>query len=155
MGGTDPTNFLNSMGKTKDGSGNGDILLWKRKGEKYLVDVSILPTPSSKTQGSILTLCSLPPNQSGLRYTIIHPSRLVDTPGSIDNIRFDTDDKLLENKKRSIAREDVANLCCAALTVAKDRSVSFDVIASPVDGKPPKSAEDALRELLRTKRTAD
>lgn len=130
MGGTDPTNFLNSMGKTKDGSGNGDILLWKRKGEKYLVD-------------------------SGLRYTIIHPSRLVDTPGSIDNIRFDTDDKLLENKKRSIAREDVANLCCAALTVAKDRSVSFDVIASPVDGKPPKSAEDALREFLRTKRTAD
>jgi hypothetical protein len=40
MGGTDPSNFLNSIGKGKDGSGNGDILLWKRKAEKYLVEVS-------------------------------------------------------------------------------------------------------------------
>ncbi len=42
MGGTDPSNFLNTIGKNKDGSGNGDILLWKRKAEKYLVDVSIV-----------------------------------------------------------------------------------------------------------------
>lgn len=40
MGGTDPNNFLNSVGKSKkDGSGNGDILLWKRRAEKYLVEV--------------------------------------------------------------------------------------------------------------------
>ena len=39
MGGTDPNNFLNSIGKNKDGSGNGDMLLWKRKAEKYLVEV--------------------------------------------------------------------------------------------------------------------
>ena len=39
MGGTDPSNFLNTIGKNKDGSGNGDILLWKRKAEKYLVEV--------------------------------------------------------------------------------------------------------------------
>jgi len=32
MGGTDPDNFL--------GSGNGDILRWKRKAERYLIDVS-------------------------------------------------------------------------------------------------------------------
>eukprot|EP00594_Rhizosolenia_setigera_P021134 CAMPEP_0178979358 /NCGR_PEP_ID=MMETSP0789-20121207/25790_1 /TAXON_ID=3005 /ORGANISM="Rhizosolenia setigera, Strain CCMP 1694" /LENGTH=236 /DNA_ID=CAMNT_0020669439 /DNA_START=51 /DNA_END=761 /DNA_ORIENTATION=- len=48
MGGTDPSNFLNSIGKNADGSGNGDILLFKRKAEKYLVE-------------------------SGLGYTIIHP----------------------------------------------------------------------------------
>ena len=40
MGGTDPKNFLNSIGKKPDGTGNGDILLWKRKAEKYLIQVS-------------------------------------------------------------------------------------------------------------------
>jgi hypothetical protein len=41
MGGTEPNNFLNHVGKNKDGSGNGDILLWKRKAEMYLVQVRI------------------------------------------------------------------------------------------------------------------
>jgi nucleoside-diphosphate-sugar epimerase len=45
MGGTDPNNFLNTVGKTFDkktgtSSGHGDILLWKRRAEKYLVEVS-------------------------------------------------------------------------------------------------------------------
>jgi len=40
MGGTDPDNFLNSIGKNSDGSGDGDILLWKRKAERYLAEVS-------------------------------------------------------------------------------------------------------------------
>lgn len=45
MGGTDPNNFLNSVGKVTDKktgktSGNGDILLWKRRAEMYLVEVS-------------------------------------------------------------------------------------------------------------------
>ena len=45
MGGTHKDNFLNSVGKwTKFNSnkkaGHGDILMWKRKAEKYLVDVS-------------------------------------------------------------------------------------------------------------------
>ena len=43
MGGTDPDNFLNSVGKTKSKTkqeGHGDILLWKRRAEKYLVEVS-------------------------------------------------------------------------------------------------------------------
>lgn len=42
MGGTDKNNFLNTIGKNKNGSGNGDILIWKRKAEKYLVEVSTL-----------------------------------------------------------------------------------------------------------------
>ena len=33
MGGTQPENFLNSIGRKPDGSG-GQILLWKRKAEK-------------------------------------------------------------------------------------------------------------------------
>ena len=42
MGGTDPNNFLNKVGKKRDGTGNGDILLWKRKAERYLVEVRML-----------------------------------------------------------------------------------------------------------------
>ena len=46
MGGTQADNYLNTFG-------NGNILVWKRKAEKYLVD-------------------------SGLNYTIIHPGGLID-----------------------------------------------------------------------------
>jgi len=56
MVGTDPNDFLNALGKKKNGEGDGDILIWKRKAEKYLVD-------------------------SGLQYTIIHPGGLKNTPG--------------------------------------------------------------------------
>mmetsp|Transcript_12279 Transcript_12279/g.22880 ORF Transcript_12279/g.22880 Transcript_12279/m.22880 type:complete len:268 (-) Transcript_12279:41-844(-) len=45
MGGTEPNNFLNSVGKTIDkngvSTGHGDILLWKRRAEMYLVEVSV------------------------------------------------------------------------------------------------------------------
>lgn len=40
MGVTDRSHFLNNVGKRQDGSGNGDILVWKRKAERYLVEVS-------------------------------------------------------------------------------------------------------------------
>jgi hypothetical protein len=44
MGGTDPENFINSVGKrttkSNEKEGHGDILLWKRRAEKYLVEVS-------------------------------------------------------------------------------------------------------------------
>ena len=46
MGGTDRSNFLNTIG-------GGDILVWKRRAERYLID-------------------------SGLNYTIIHPGGLKD-----------------------------------------------------------------------------
>lgn len=49
MGGTDPENFLNKLG-------GGNVLLWKRKAEQYLI-------------------------ASGLDYTIIHPGGLTDEPG--------------------------------------------------------------------------
>lgn len=49
MGGTQPENFLNTIG-------NGNILLWKRKAEMYLI-------------------------WSGLEYTIVHPGGLLDKPG--------------------------------------------------------------------------
>jgi len=50
MGGTQPENFLNSIGKIEGDDKSGNILLWKRKAEEYLI-------------------------QSGLSYTIVHPGR--------------------------------------------------------------------------------
>jgi len=124
MGGTDEGNFLNRIGKDAEGNGNGDILLWKRKAEKYLI-------------------------ASGLHYTIIHPGGLKDTPGGLNNLVLDVDDKLLQNKERQISREDVAELCVAALSVGSHKDVSFDCISTaPKDGDKIKSAEDVLEEFL-------
>jgi nucleoside-diphosphate-sugar epimerase len=131
MGGTDPTNFLNSIGKKADGSGNGDILLWKRKAERYLVD-------------------------SGLDYTIIHPGGLTDTPPGQEVFVLDVDDKLIVNKKRSISRGDVADLCIAALTVAKGKKVALDCITRvPEPGDKVASAEEALTDFLKESKTYD
>lgn len=132
MGGTDETNFLNSIGKAKDGSGNGDILIWKRKAEKYLIE-------------------------SGLDYTIIHPGGLLDKPASQEQLMLDVDDKLIKNEKRSISRADVANLCVAALEIGKEgQSVSFDCIASEVEeGAEIKSATAALEEFLAKEMSCD
>mmetsp|Transcript_39054 Transcript_39054/g.85617 ORF Transcript_39054/g.85617 Transcript_39054/m.85617 type:complete len:343 (-) Transcript_39054:374-1402(-) len=126
MGGTDENNFLNTIGKNKDGTGNGDILVWKRKAEKYLVE-------------------------SGLDYTIIHPGGLLDTPAGQQKLVLDVDDTLLANDKRSISREDVANLCVAALEVGKDGgSISFDCIATEVeDGTEIVPAKAALQEFMK------
>jgi len=112
MGGTDPEHFLNSVGND---DGHGDILLWKRKAEKYLVE-------------------------SGLDYTILHPGNLVDTAGGRNEIVLGVDDDLQNNEtdasggKRAgtfIGREDVANLCIAALSVCKGKNISFDCITVP------------------------
>lgn len=132
MGGTDPSNFLNTIGKNEDGTGNGDILLWKRKAERYLVD-------------------------SGLDYTIIHPGGLRDTEGKTEKLILDVDDKLLKNEKRSINRSDVAELCLAALTVGKGKKVSFDCIAQEVEGEGStcQSADEALSEFLEGGKTAN
>jgi uncharacterized protein YbjT (DUF2867 family) len=125
MGGTDKENFLNSVGKDKNGEGNGDILLWKRKAEKYLVD-------------------------SGLEYVIIHPGGLVDTPAGEEDYVLDIDDILLKNKKRSISRADVANLCVAALGLESPTQISLDCITRPVDSKENvHSADEALADFLK------
>lgn len=58
MGGTQPDNFLNSIGKVEGDPNSGNILLWKRKAEEYLIN-------------------------SGIPYTIIHPGGLIDKPGEV------------------------------------------------------------------------
>jgi len=105
MGGTQPDNFLNSIGRRADGSG-GDILLWKRKAERYLV-------------------------ASGLEYTIIHPGGLVDDPGAKRELRVGVGDALLQEEFRQVPRADVARVSCAALTSPEAAKVSFDLASRP------------------------
>lgn len=70
MGGTQPDNFLNTIGKKEGDDRSGDILLWKRKAEEYLV-------------------------KSKIGYTIIHPGGLLDKPAGEREILLGVDDKFL------------------------------------------------------------
>lgn len=105
MGGTDKDNFLNTIG-------DGNILVWKRRAEKYLID-------------------------SGLNYTILHPGGLKDDSGSEREILLNVDDAFINDKSgpRSIPRADVAELCVQSLTMADRRSIDC-VARDPQDGKP-------------------
>jgi NAD(P)H-binding len=109
MGGTDRDNFLNTIG-------DGDILVWKRRAEAYLL-------------------------KSGLNYTIIHPGGLKDDEGGKRELVFDVDDNLISTKSkyRSIPRGDVAELCVQSLHVGGKAfdCRAVDVVAKDVgDGAP-------------------
>ncbi len=121
MGGTNPDNFLNSIGRKKDGSG-GDILLWKRKAERYLVE-------------------------SGVPYTIIHPGGLVDEDGAKRELVVGVNDEIMKNPEfssggtRSVARADVARVCKAALGSASATGVALDLVSKKLgDGTATKDA---------------
>jgi len=106
MGGTDPSNMLNGIGREElpDGSvKGGNILLWKRKAEKYLID-------------------------SGLPYTIVHPGGLIDEPGGKREIVIGVDDAREEGDgERSIPREDVAEVLVQSLLDPSYQKRSFDI----------------------------
>jgi hypothetical protein len=164
MGGTDPSNFLNSVGKEKkrnsnkkdeigdndnDDDSHGDILIWKRRAEQYLATESCIES-----------------------YTIIHPGGLIDDPkgsgGESDRVGvndndydddekefvLDVDDNIYNRRhyhhrhhdergvddnerheRTCISRTDVADLCIAALSVGRHRKMSFDCITRPRQGK--------------------
>lgn len=65
MGGTQPDNFLNTIGKIAGDELSGNILLWKRKAEEYLIRAA---------------------KGSNLKYTIIHPGGLLDKKGGVNKI---------------------------------------------------------------------
>jgi uncharacterized protein YbjT (DUF2867 family) len=104
MGGTQPDNFLNTIGKVESDPNSGNILLWKRKAEEYLT-------------------------KSGLGYTIIHPGGLLDKKGGEREIVFGIDDQLLKEKVRSIPRTDVAEVCVQAIKESKAVNRAFDIIS--------------------------
>lgn len=105
MGGTDPENRLNAFGRDDNGKG-GNILLWKRKAEKYLID-------------------------SGLTYTVIHPGGLADDEGGKREIVVGVDDQQVETDNRSIPRADVAELLIASLEHDSYKNRSFDARTKP------------------------
>lgn len=124
MGVTDPDDFLNSIGKEEDGSGHGDILIWKRKAEQYLME-------------------------TGLDYTLIHPGHLTSVPGGVSDFVIDVNDKLMSKAKCSISRADLANLCIASLSVGRGEKLNFDCISKDSeDGKEVKSAERAITDFM-------
>jgi uncharacterized protein YbjT (DUF2867 family) len=105
MGSTDLNHPLNRMG-------NGNILVWKRKAEQYLID-------------------------SGIDYTIINPGGLLDQPGGKRELLVGNNDELLKNPPNgiptSIPRPDVAELVVQALRHPSARNKALDVISKPED----------------------
>lgn len=108
MGGTNPENMLNKFGKNDDGTG-GNILLWKRKAEKHLID-------------------------SGITYTVVHPGGLLNEPGGKRVLRVGVDDNIIEAESRSIPREDVAEVLVQSLIHKDFKNRSFDIVADPDSG---------------------
>mmetsp|Transcript_33370 Transcript_33370/g.64384 ORF Transcript_33370/g.64384 Transcript_33370/m.64384 type:complete len:141 (-) Transcript_33370:159-581(-) len=127
MGGTDPSNMLNSLGRTVNADGSaegGNILLWKRKAEKYLID-------------------------SGRPYTIVHPGGLLNEPGGKRQLVVGVDDETAGTESRVVPREDVAEVLMQALLLPKVyQGRSFDLRAKPEgDGPPTTDFERLLSHL--------
>lgn len=99
MGGTDEANPLNSLG-------NGNILIWKRKAEKYLAD-------------------------SGVAYTIIRAGGLQDKDGGIRELLIGKDDELLKTQTRTVARADVAEMAVQALLIEEAKNKALDLASKP------------------------
>lgn len=105
MGGTNPNHPLNRIG-------NGNILIWKRKAEEYLID-------------------------SGIDYTIVRAGGLLDREGGVRELLVGTDDTLLNHPPNgiptSIPRADVAEVVVRALNEPEARNKAFDIISKPED----------------------
>mmetsp|Transcript_13007 Transcript_13007/g.30384 ORF Transcript_13007/g.30384 Transcript_13007/m.30384 type:complete len:314 (+) Transcript_13007:220-1161(+) len=104
MGGTDPGNMLNVLGRSIDPETGeekgGNILLWKRKAEKYLIE---------KAEAS---------SDSNLKYTIVHPGGLINESGDQRELIVGVDDDRVsyggEDSPRTVPREDVARVMMEA-----------------------------------------
>lgn len=103
MGGTNEQHPLNRMA-------NGNILIWKRRAEAYLIE-------------------------SGMDYTIIRAGGLQDQPGGQRELLVGKDDKWLthppEGIPTAIPRSDVAEVVVQALRVPSARNKAFDLISKP------------------------
>ncbi|BAQ65203.1 SDR family oxidoreductase [Geminocystis sp. NIES-3709] len=103
MGGTNENHPLNRLGK-------GNILIWKRKAEQYLID-------------------------SGIDYTIIRAGGLLDKPDGKRELLVGKDDEFITSPidgiPTSIPRGDVANMVIQALNSPFARNKAFDLISKP------------------------
>ena len=119
MGGNNSNHPLNSIG-------NGNILIWKRKTEQYLIN-------------------------SGINYTIIRAGGLLDQPGGKRELIVGKNDILLTAPPNgippNIPREDVAELVVQALIQPNAINKAFDVISKPEDD-PSAVVTSDMRELF-------
>ncbi|GAV76574.1 NAD_binding_10 domain-containing protein [Cephalotus follicularis] len=116
MGGTNPSHPLNSLG-------NGNILVWKRKAEKYL-------------------------SESGVPYTIIRAGGLQDKEGGVRELLIGKDDELLQTETRTIARADVAEVCIQALQFEEAKFKAFDLASKPEGtGTPTKDFKSLFSQI--------
>lgn len=97
MGGTNENHPLNKIG-------NGNILIWKRKAEQYLID-------------------------SGINYTIVRAGGLLNEPGGKRKLLVGKNDKLLQRESPTIPREDVAEVIVQALSIPQAKNKAFDVVS--------------------------
>lgn len=115
MGGTNENHYLNTMG-------NGNILIWKRRTEQYLID-------------------------SGIPYTIIRAGGLIDEPGSRRQIIVGKDDSFFipeGNMPHKLPRADVAEVVVQALLEAHAQNKAFDVVTREEGEAPPTTDFTAL-----------
>lgn len=99
MGGKHPDHPLNALG-------DGNILIWKRKGEEYLRD-------------------------SGVPYTIIRAGLLEDAEGGKRELLTGADDELLYSLYRRLPRADLANVVIQALLHKEAQFKTFDLVSKP------------------------
>ena len=122
MGGTIKNHPLNSMG-------NGNILIWKRKAEQYLID-------------------------SGIDYTIIRAGSLLDAQGGVRELLVGKDDNLrnyaLDGSPSVIPRADVATVVIQALQESDARNKAFDLISKPESDPHSSVARDFTRLFQQT-----
>eukprot|EP00898_Chlorokybus_atmophyticus_P007784 jgi/Chlat1/8006/Chrsp7S07779 len=97
MGGTDLNHPLNRIG-------SGNILVWKRKAEEYLIN-------------------------SGIPYTIIRCGGLLDADGGRRRLLVGRDDEFLKTSTRMIPRADVAELCVQCVHLAESFDKAFDLVS--------------------------
>ena len=130
MGGTQPENFLNSIGKIEGEERSGNILLWKRAAEKKLIE---LCKEGKSNDSSGMTSSS----SKRMTYTIVHPGGLIDKPGGERQIVLGVNDELLKEEVRNIPRGDVAEVCVQSLDNPDAQDRAIDIIArSPESGEP-------------------
>ncbi len=106
--------LVGSMGGTNNHPlnqlGNGNILVWKRKAEQYLID-------------------------SGIDYTIIRAGGLLDKLGGVRELIVGKDDQFLAHPPNgiptSVPRADVAQVVVQALQEPTARNKAFDLISKP------------------------
>ena len=120
MGGTNEQHPLNRMA-------NGNILIWKRNAEAYLID-------------------------SVTDYTIIRAGGLQDQPGGQRELLVGKDDTMLIHPPNgiptSIPRADVAEIVVQALLEPAARNKAFDVISKP-EGTPGANITTDFQMLFR------